>query len=184
MEKGVQICILSKYGFCGIPAAPSQKGVTDMVVDTCYSSLGAVCAATDAPFNDRTGTNVSSDGMIDASACAFPSQTWFLKNISHTAHPLCELQFIDILLDSENQPTVNTYPEYPRFLIQTQEGTLMPLTSETDHALYSLPVRETDFFARLRRLLDDFRRIFDALRGLMRETVQKKLSFPAGRLPA
>lgn len=163
MDRGVQISVVSKYGLFSIPATPAQLNVSDMIVDTYYSSLGAVCAPVNAPFTDRSGEFVSPDGYIDASACAFPETTWFLKNVSHTAHPDCEWTFLETLFSSEAQPTVDTFPAYPRFLVQTVDGRIVPLTAETDYSLYMIPTRDTRFVAQLARFIENLKRIFEGL---------------------
>ena len=172
MDRGVQVSVVSKYGFPAIPATPAQMNVGDMVVDTHYSSLGADCAPLNAPFTDRGGAFVSPDGYIDASTCAFPQTTWFLKNVSHTAHPDCEWAFLETLFSAEAQPTVDTFPAYPRFLIETADGRIVPLTAETDYSLYTVPARDLRFLPQLRRFIENLRKILDALFRLAGEKLR------------
>ena len=175
MDGGRQVCIVSKYGLPSIPAMPSQRNMSDMIVDTHYSSLGAVCADTDGVLPDGTGGSeayLSADGMIDASACAFPEITWFLKNVTHTAHPDCEWTFLNTLFSCETQPTVETFPAYPRFLVMTTANEIVPLTAETDYSLYAFPTREFGFFAVFKRLMEDYRKIVSALFRLAWESIR------------
>lgn len=177
MDAGIHVSVVSKYGLPSIPAIPAQTNMSDMVVDTAYSSLGATCAPVNAPFTDRTGALVSPDGFIDASSCSFPENTWFLKNVSHTVHPASEWTFLNTLLSAQTQPTVNTFAAYPRFLIETRAGEIVPLTVETDYALYTVPSRETGFFGRLGRIFEDFRRMLAALMRLAGEKLSPSALF-------
>ena len=179
MDRGIGLSVVSKYGLPSIPAIPSQRNMSDMVVDTHYSSLGADCAPIDAPFTDRSGDCISPDGYIDASSCAFPENTWFLKNVSHTAHPDCEWTFMDTLLSSEAQPTVDTFAAYPRFLIQTSDGRIVPLTAGTDASLYTVATRKTGFLALLKSLIDDYGKILTLLFRLAGTTLADRLTFYA-----
>lgn len=183
MDAGVQVSIVSKYGIPVIPAVQAQQNMTDMVVDVRYSSLGADCAPVNAPFTDRSGEYVSSDGYIDASTCAFPETTWFLKNVSHTAHPFAELTFLNTLLTADSQPTVDAFADYPRFLIQTPDGRIVPLTPETDRTLFILPAaRRTGFGDTLKRLWDNFFRILNLIIRLAGQSIKGNL--PAVPVPA
>ena len=179
IENGVGISILSKYGVSGIPAVESQRNLTDMVVDTKYSSVGAVTAEINRPFGaDHTpavpgGENrLSCDGYIDASSCAFPDYTWFLKNIKHTVHPAAQMAFIDALFSYPGQPTVRSFPEYPQFLILTKADTLEPLTPENDYSLVVNPERGGSFFERVRFVLRDWRTVLEKLFALLKETLR------------
>ena len=180
MDRGVNVSILSKYGTSGIPAVESQKNLTDMVVDTMYSSVGANCAEINRPFAESY-TQLVSDGedrlsydrYIDASACAFPDYTWFLKNVKHTAHPVSELAFIDALFAFAGQPTVRDLAAYPQFLILTMEDDLVPLTAATNYDAVVDPVRGDTWFARFKLIMQDLRRIMETLFGMMKESIAR-----------
>ncbi len=161
-DGGVAVSILSKYATSAIPAIPSQNGLTDMVVDTKYSSLGATCSFVNEPFDENYKQAVSDgqdrispDRMIDASSCAFPDTTWFIKNIKHTAHPDAEYAFIDALFAYDGQPTVADMPGYPQFLIYTVDGKLVGLTTENDYGLFSTPYKGVTVFERIRLIILD-----------------------------
>lgn len=181
IDRGVNISILSKYGVSGIPAVEGQKNLTDMVVDTKYSSIGAVTAEINQPFGpdyvqavDDGENRLSCDGYIDASTCAFPEYTWFLKNIKHTVHPAAQMAFIDTLFAYEGQPDVHTFSEYPQFLILTADDELVPLTPETDYSIVLAPERGGTFFERFKKVLRDWATVFRKLFALLREAMQIK----------
>ena len=180
IDRGVNISILSKYGTSGIPAVESQRNLTDMVVDTKYSSVGATCALIGEPF-DETYTQavddgydrLSCDGYIDASTCAFPDYTWFIKNLKHTQHPTSEYAFIDALFACETQPDVRTLPAYPQFLILTRDEAIVPLTPETDDPMVTIPEKGDTFFSRFKKILADFRKIFENLFKLLKQALHR-----------
>ena len=179
IAEGVGISILSKYGVSGIPAVESQKNLTDMVVDTKYSSVGATTAEINRPFGDGYaqalpdgGSRLSCDGYIDASTCAFPDYTWFLKNVKHTVHPAAQMAFIDELFAFPGQPDVNSLAAYPQFLILTGEEKLVPLTPETDETVFVNPERGETFPERFRAVMRDIRIILEKLFQLMIQSVK------------
>ena len=181
IDRGVNISILSKYCTSGIPAVESQKNLTDMVVDTKYSSIGAVTAEINSPFGadyvqavDDGVNRLSCDGYVDASACAFPDYTWFLKNIKHTAHPSAEYAFIDALFALEEQPTVNSLAAYPQFLIFTKEESLAPLTPETNYETTREPARGENVFRRFVLVMEDFIKIIRTLFRMLKQAITLK----------
>lgn len=179
IDRGVNISIVSKYGTSGIPAVESQKDLTDMVVDTKYSSIGATTALINEPFPEGTAQLVddghdhfSPDRYIDASTCEFPEYTWFIKDLKHTMHPESEYAFIDALFACEEQPTVETLEAYPQFLIFTREDAVEPLTAENDYSIVADPHRGENFFERFKLFMQDFGRIVRLLFRLLWETIR------------
>ncbi|MDE6766947.1 MAG: hypothetical protein K2J35_01975, partial [Eubacterium sp.] len=81
-NKGVDIAIIANYGIPGIPVTSAYAKQTDYLIDTELASVGA----TVADFGNTLDTNgkyVSADGIIDASTCLFPDNTWFVKAVRH-----------------------------------------------------------------------------------------------------
>jgi hypothetical protein len=124
-----------KFGIvCGYnrQIAPINENLntSDMVVDTKYASGGATCADYLTAFDDWGNSysqknpdghyHVSWDYKIDASTCAFPEQTWFIKNLQHVAYGTYEddgtCDIVMWLLSMKKQHTVFTDKEnYPQF---------------------------------------------------------------------
>ncbi len=140
LDDGVKLAISCGYGISVIPVTTVTDSQGDMLIDTKYASLGA----TTAPFGGAldSGERLSPDAQIDASTCAFPEYTWFVKYQSH--NDFCEpyKAFVLWLIQFEGQPTVSSNEEYPQFLrcvahqylkpvepgdIRTSEGLLITL---------------------------------------------------------
>ncbi|MGN1194613.1 MAG: hypothetical protein ACI4SB_03950, partial [Acutalibacteraceae bacterium] len=141
-ENGCDIYIISSYGFVGFPATDAAWQQSDCLIETSNSSFGAVTAPYGKPFgsdykavgtvcSDESHNHVSTDGIIDASACAFPEQTWFIKNNRHVgltygtgaAELLCYLVF------AEEKVTVHSDESYPQFVeLDLVSGKLSSLT--------------------------------------------------------
>ncbi|MBR3094617.1 MAG: hypothetical protein IKH12_03390, partial [Clostridia bacterium] len=60
---------------------------------------------------------ISPDRTVCASTCLFPEQTWFIKEYKHAtnSHALDNMIF-KLLFNPAGESTVDSYPEYPRFL--------------------------------------------------------------------
>jgi hypothetical protein len=130
MDNGVAVSIVCGYGISVIPVTTVTDSQGDMLIDTKYASLGA----TAAPFGETlaSGERLSPDNQIDASTCAFPDFTWFVKYQSH--NNFCEpyKAFILWLLQYPGQPTVNSSEEYPQFLICVNHEYLRPVEADDE----------------------------------------------------
>ena len=173
MDKGVGLSVVAKYGYPLAVIVESRHTESDLVVDAKYSSLGATCA----PYNETLPADyvqakhpeknyISPDRKIDASTCAFPDQTWFIKNSMHTdtitAKPEMtqeEQKMLQWILCSKKQPTVWDNPEYPQFMVYLPDGSLAPLTEENNCDILGNTVREETTPARIQRVLDDLKHV-------------------------
>jgi hypothetical protein len=59
---------------------------------------------------------ISPDRMIDASTCALPECTWFIKDMLHSTTHDGHDEFYKVLFNSDLQLTVNDMSEYPQFM--------------------------------------------------------------------
>ncbi len=85
-DKNCNLGVFSCYGYSSIPVSSSWYSMTDGVVDTKYTSLGATTtkygkALSDSRLDSADPESISPDKTIDASTCLFPKQTWFVKTI-------------------------------------------------------------------------------------------------------
>ena len=171
MKQGVGISVLTKYGYPLAPIVDSRENDSDFVVDVKYSSLGATCANYDETLPDSyvqqlhpEKNYISPDRKIDASTCAFPDQTWFVKNSSHTdtitSVPLKtrqEQQMLQWILCADGQPTVWDNPAYPQYMVYLPDGSLAPLTAENNCDILGNRVREEGFAAQAQQIVADLR---------------------------
>lgn len=131
---GTAIIITSGYNISSIPVTGMDEGHSDFLIDTKYMSLGAVCAPFGETFDDNyiqqknscSHNHVSSDKMIDASTCAFPEYTWFIKNNGHSTFEPGYCGFLEWIIRFNGQPTVHSNPDYPQF-IKHNGDTVIPV---------------------------------------------------------
>ena len=138
MRKGMTVYFCSHYNDAMIPLYPSAVVQSDGLIETVCTSAGAVCAPLGSTLpkgyvqkNTCCGKNhLSADGIIDASTCMFPEQTWFFNNVAHVGCPYGSeySEFVFWLLSSQTQQTVWSNPLYPQFMTSEDRGaTIHPL---------------------------------------------------------
>lgn len=142
-KDGMKFSIVCGYNCQMIPLSTEYE-MSDTVVDTKYMSAGATCAKYLQAHDDwdsiytqkeKDGHNhISWDYKVDASTCAFPENTWFVKNMQHSYFNR-DNGTIDIvmwLLGAKTQPNVRTDAEnYPQFfLYNTYKKTTKPMPAD------------------------------------------------------
>lgn len=144
-ENGCDIYIISAYGFVGFPATDAAWQQSDCLIETANSSFGAVTAPYGKPFGsdykavgtvcpDESHNHVSTDGIVDASACAFPEQTWFIKDNRHVGLPYGTgaAELLCFLVFAGEKVTVHSDESYPQFVqLDAVSGKLKSLTGNT-----------------------------------------------------
>ena len=180
--EGLQLSVISKYGYPLAPIVESRREESDFVVELRYTSLGATCADFDQTLPKdyvqaaHTERNyISPDRKIDASTCAFPDRTWFIKNSSHlgtlTGSTGCEDEMMQWILTREQQPTVWDDPAYPQYLSYFADGTFGPLTAENDWSILGDYQKKTNPLDRLKKIFEDYVRLFKAIFGLLKNAM-------------
>lgn len=120
---GTNIYIVAGYNMQRTPLVTAYKNTSDGTVDTQYASVGATCAYIgetlpedyeQARFPETK--YISPDRMIDASTCAVPECTWFIKDMLHSTTHDGHDEFYKVLFNSDAQLTVNDMSEYPQFM--------------------------------------------------------------------
>ncbi len=81
-SKGVDVAVVANYGIPTVPMTSLHKAQADVLIETKYASVGATVADYGETLN-KTGKYISDDKIIDASTCALPDSTWFVKGIQH-----------------------------------------------------------------------------------------------------
>lgn len=134
MANGVKVSFVSNYNQPLIPVYERAYVNGDSVLETELTSN----FATVAPFGETLSpeylrnadrTLVSHDRVVDASTAWFVDNTWYVKDAPHVAASY-GTQFSDFtfaLLECPVQPNVETFPQYPRFMIADADLNLSPL---------------------------------------------------------
>lgn len=131
VASGVKLVILADYGSPLVPAYESAKYQGDGMVETSHMSGGALTSVLGETLSDEQLSigdpkYISPDKCINASTCLFPDYTWFVKGAGHVAGKYASdySLFIFVLLESEAQPDVNTWEEYPQFMLSDSTESL------------------------------------------------------------
>lgn len=133
-SNGTSVIIAMGYDISTIPVTNARETHSDLLIDTEYMSLGAVCSDIGKTLGDgykqqntSCGHNhISPDLTIDASTCEFPEYTWFFRGNGHNTFDECYLEFIKWAILFDGQPTVHSSEKYPQFM-QIKDGELVPV---------------------------------------------------------
>lgn len=122
-NEDIKIYIVAGYDIQRTPLVSAYMNTSDGTVDTKYASVGAVTADIRSTLGEdyvqavNDGhDHISPDLAIDASTCALPEQTWFIKDMLHCTTHDGHGKFYEIMLTCDEQFYVDTYEEYPQFM--------------------------------------------------------------------
>lgn len=146
--------VISRYGYVSVFLTPSWKIQSDTVIDTKNNSFGATAADYGSTLSDeyiaqRDAKYISPNSVIDASTALFPDQTWYVRNLLHAEEGvdnLCEMY--KVLAYHDGQATVDTFEEYPQFLLYNEE------TDEIEKDVFT--PSEPGFFEKIMNFIRDF----------------------------
>ncbi len=134
VNDGVKLTFASNYNIGLVPVYERSNLNGDMVLEAELTSNFATIAPLYETLDDsyiatRDPKYISADKVIDASTALFPEYTWFIKDAGHVAadNGSDYSKFAFTLLESEVQPTVDMFPEYPQFMIADENLALSPL---------------------------------------------------------
>lgn len=124
-DEVARVAVISRYGDASLPITPSWHSLSDGVIDTKHSSLGATTAPVGQIFDDEylEGKDlkyISPDKTVDASTCFFPEKTWFIKNLEHESRAATTPYYASFLFAQE-EVTCDTHPTLSRFSIYDAE---------------------------------------------------------------
>lgn len=143
-KNGTDIYVLASYGYVGAPYTNQAMTQTDGTIETHNQSGRALTAPYGETFgrkyvaagtecSDLSHNHVSVDGIIDASTCFFPENTWFIKYNKHVGVPVdtdCEKLMLYLAL-SEDYVTVHDNEKFPQFTeFNRLTGELTSLTGD------------------------------------------------------
>ncbi len=180
-EKGINIGILSKYGFQLLPICESVDLVADEFTSATRSSFGATTSTVHTTLSDEyiaslgeKSKYVSPDKRVDASTCLYPDSTWFVKGSSHALWNRYEDEIVHTVATADRQLTVNDleYTQYMVYDVDTDTMTVMTedncnteswiAKEELDHP----ETKENRLTAFLWSLMRWFTRLFELITGL------------------
>lgn len=155
VKESCNVYVFCFYGYTGIPITVDWTVMSDGVLMSKDSSFGA--SFYDPGSSDRfdEGEYVSPDGMVNGETALFKDQTWYFKNCHHSMTSPYLDEMAKTLLYSDEQADVNSYEEYPRFLINDRLGGGIRPDNGT------VTVRLTFF----ERIAEFFRGLFERIRA-------------------
>lgn len=125
LDSGVPVMIVSAYGIQRTPLVPTWHNDSDGTVDLKYSSVGATAAYLGESLGEgytqkvADGHNhISPDNHIDASTCALPENTWFVKDMMHCTTHDGHGEFYRWFYENDDNAELNIFSnkDYPQFL--------------------------------------------------------------------
>ncbi len=173
--EGTNIYIVAGYNMQRTPLVEAYKNNSDGTVDTCYASVGGTCADIGEFLpEDYKQANypetryISPDRVIDASTCALPENTWFIKDMLHSTTHSGHHTFYKALFNSDKQLTVHDMKEYPQFMQNdTVNETFYKVTKQgSDIAEAIKDVQNQGGFLNFMKLLTTFfEKLWDFMMG-------------------
>ncbi len=160
LNDAVNMYVIARYGWSSMPLTPYYNNQSDGSIDLQYASFGATCAEYGETLSDdylaeADETYIAPDRSFDASTCMFPEQTWFVRNLTHGGSTAGFGEFLQALLQSQEQETVGSLEAYSRFMVN-ENGML-----KTDDG----PAAKQTLLDRIKAF---FRRIVDFIKGIFK----------------
>ena len=151
---GVKIMIVAGYNMQRTPLVKSYMNNSDATVDTCYASVGGTVALLGETLGEgyvqknEAGVHdhLSKDGVVDASTCLMPENTWFVRDMLHSKIHSGHKAMYNWFFYTDGELDIWSNEDYPQFLQNDKVNEkLLPLgeqkrpavneiTSETDAA--------------------------------------------------
>lgn len=124
-EQGVEVAVVASYNTQQIPVYESAQLQTDGMLDTAPMLGRATVSKVGETLGDdyipNDAKRLSPDRCIDLSDVLFPEYTWAIKDAPHVSgsHNTEMGTFIFWLLTCEGQPSVDSNPNYPQFMLSS-----------------------------------------------------------------
>ena len=166
----INITVVSKYNIPVMPVVPDSNKNSDGTAETVYTSFGAtvsdfgktLSADYIASMSEENKKYLSADEQIDASTCALPDKTWFIKNSYHDHFPASIDRLIETIMTTDI--TVFDNEKYPQFLEDTGAEELAIVTGK------DAPREDYDSFVGFFKL---FVKFFEKLIALFKSLMAK-----------
>ena len=139
-DEGINISVVAAWDLQIMPLGKNFNVQSDGIIDTAYSSFGATCIDLNDVGEATKTTQMYEDGhkhvsttydmltpwyayggickYIDASTCALPENTWFIKNMKHGTFnwESNSIEFLVWLITAETERTVWQDAAYKQFM--------------------------------------------------------------------
>ena len=139
-DNGVKICIICGYNVQRTPLVTLWKSTSDGTVDTKYASLGATCGNVKETLSGdylnalENRKYLSPDNMIDASTCALPECTWFVRDWLHCNGNAGIDELFNLVMTGD-EVSVDSFERFPQFLEADDDAdTVYPVTGAPDES--------------------------------------------------
>lgn len=186
IDSGTKLGISVRYGFQFPPVLQSSNVNGDVWVSAKNASLGATVAdiGTTLPeqyiarrTQEGFGKYISPDKQIDASTCAFPEYTWFVKGAVHNQKGVVSEPFWREFYNFDGIPTVDDLEGWPQFLVVAKPhmhgvgGTeIVPMTEENMNTeSYEVNAKEKTFFEKVKYFFEHVILWYKALFALLKD---------------
>lgn len=140
MDDGMIFAVVANYNTPNVPVYVNAGLQGDGILETRAMSFGATVSEVGKTLSDSElamgdEKYVSADGCINANTAAFKDMTWFIKDGEHICGATVDsdiMNFFFTLLDAPEQPTIDTWEQYPQFMqADKNEGLSSELAGKT-----------------------------------------------------
>lgn len=170
-NENLDVALIAKFGNAAIPLTDGENTMDDGLVSLPVTSFGATCTTYGTKFADDYKQQKYTDynfmcpeWNIDASTCAFPFRTWFVKGLSHTANSSAYNDFSNRIIYEDLD--VFSDPTRPQYLLMTGEdaNTIEALTAPVEEP-EAEPTAYDIFFKIFSAIVLFPKRVFEKLFG-------------------
>lgn len=173
-DNGVNVANITKYGYQTLPVVKDADVLSEDFCTVYKASMGATTATIDTTLSDdyiaaaqANGTDkyISPDKQIDASTCALPDTTWFIKNMKHANFPESINRLFDKIINIDGF-NVFSDANYPQFLVYDDEASeIYPMTPDN---MNTTERYNPDFFEALKKILEF---LFNLIRNSIADSI-------------
>jgi hypothetical protein len=126
-ENNVKVNVVCKYGRATVPLSKDGNMMSDGLVELEKSSFGATCSMFDETLPKRYKQKrfkeynfISPDRCVDASTCALPFNTWYIKGLEHGTKNKDYYKLLDAIIYEDLN--IFSDSDYPQFLEVSSEN--------------------------------------------------------------
>ena len=143
---GIKMYVVANYGRQILPGTISIDDVSDGIESTKYASAGAITKECGKEWTVQINCTKEShnhrapDNDVEASTCALPENTWFIKDLKHMDFQYkTTAEMIAWMVTSATQHNVWETEEYPQYMLYSKtRKSISPYSdnsgvAETDH---------------------------------------------------